>query len=115
MNAVQARDLVTRWLEAANSHDIDRIMAFYAPDAVLESPVVVETLNEPSGRISGSKALRAYFSSGLAAYRLLLVDVALGVSSINAWYVNQKGSRTSAYLEIGADGKITRNVTHYSE
>jgi ketosteroid isomerase-like protein len=115
MNAIQAKDLVSRWLDAANSHNIDKIMAFYADDAELESPVVVETLKVASGRIRGEAALRAYFSQGLGSYRLHLVDVAVGVSSISAWYVNQKGSRTSAYLEIDASGKIARNVTHYSD
>lgn len=118
LNAIQAKDLVTRWLQAANNHDVDGIMSFYAADAELESAVVVKLMNEPSGRIKGHDVLRAYFTNAMAAYphmSLHLIESAWGVSSITAWYVNHKGTRTNAYLELNAAGKITRNVTHYTE
>lgn len=117
LNATQAKDIASRWLQAANTHDIESIMAFYADDAVLESPVVVKLMNEPSGRIRGRDALRDYFTKGMSAYphmSLHLIESAYGVSSITAWYVNHKGTRTTAYLELDGAGKILRNVTHYS-
>jgi len=117
LNAEEAKDLATRWLQAANTHNIDQIMSFYADDAELESPVVVKLMNDPSGKIKGQAALRAYFEKGVAAYphmSLHLIETAYGVSSITAWYVNHKGTRTSAYLELNSAGKITRNITHYN-
>ena len=117
-NATQAKDLVTRWLEAANTHDVEKILSFYADTAELESPVVVTLLKEPSGRIKGKQALREYFSKGVTAYphmSLQLIEAAWGVSSVTAWYANHKGTRTSAYLELDGTGKITRNVTHYNQ
>ncbi|HUS25140.1 MAG TPA: nuclear transport factor 2 family protein [Candidatus Binatia bacterium] len=117
LDAAKAKDLATRWLQAANTHNVDAILSFYAEDAVLESPVVVKMLNEPSGAIRGLPALRDYFTKGVATYphmSMQLIESAYGVSSITAWYVNHRGTRTSAYLELGADGKITRNVTHYN-
>jgi hypothetical protein len=68
----------------------------------------------PNGRLKGYDAIRAYFIKGLATYNLHLIEAAVGVSSITAWYANNKGTRTSAYIEIGPDGKITRNVSHYN-
>lgn len=118
MNAIEAKDLASRWLQAANTHDVDKIMTFYAENAELESPVVVKLLQEPSARIRGQKALRDYFAKGVTAYphmSLHLIETACGHSSITAWYVNHKGTRTCAYLELDSSGKITRNVTHYSE
>ncbi|HUP92985.1 MAG TPA: nuclear transport factor 2 family protein [Solimonas sp.] len=114
MNLQQAKDFVTRWLDAANSHELEQIMSFYAPDAVVESPFVVELMNEPTGRIKGEAALRAYFGKGVKTYSLHLIEAAWGANSISAWYANNKGTRTHAYLEIGKDGKITRNVSHYN-
>jgi ketosteroid isomerase-like protein len=114
MEAWEATEFATRWLDAANSHDINKIMSFYAQDAELISPVVQEELKEPSGRIRGQAALRAYFDSGIKTYSLHLIEAAAGVSSLTAWYANNKGTRTSAYLELGPDGKITRNVIHYN-
>lgn len=117
LNAVEAKDLAGRWLQAANTHDIDKIMSFYADDAELESPVVVKMMNEPSGKIRGKAALRSYFEKGVAAYphmSLHLIEAAYGVSSITAWYANHKGTRTSAYLELNSAGKISRNISHYN-
>lgn len=114
MTPQQAKDYATRWLAAANTHDLEKIMAFYAPDAVIESPVVVELLKIPSGRIKGEAAIRSYFGTGLSNYSLHLIESAAGVNSLTAWYANNKGTRTSAYLEIDANGKITRNVSHYN-
>lgn len=117
LNPTQAKDIVARWLQAASSHDVDQIVSFYAADAELESPVVIQLLNEPSGRIKGQAALHDYFSKGLAAYphmSMHLIDAAVGIGSVTVWYANHKGTRTSAYLEIDAAGKIRRNVTHYS-
>ena len=118
LNALKAKDLATRWLQAANTHDIEKILSFYAQDAELESPVVVKLMNEPSGRIRGMDKLREYFTKGFAAYphmSLHLIEAAWGLFSITAWYANHRGTRTSAYLELDASGKIRRNVSHYNE
>lgn len=117
LNPNQAKDLVTRWLQAASSRDVAQIVSFYSADAELESPVVIQLMSVPSGRIRGQAALHDYFSKGIAAYphmSMHLIEAAVGVSSVTVWYANHKGTRTSAYLEIDGAGKITRNVTHYS-
>lgn len=114
MNPQQAKDYAARWLAAANTHELEKIMAFYSPDAEVESPMVVELLKVPDGRIKGEAAIRSYFGAGLSKYNLHLIEAAAGVNSITAWYANHKGTRTSAYLEINAEGKITRNVSHYN-
>lgn len=115
MNAAEAKNFVSSWLEAANSHDLERIMAFYAPDAEIESPMVVSAFNVPNGRIKGEAAIRKYFGQSVTKYNMQLIESAVGVSSITAWYANNRGTRTSAYIELGPDGKITRNVSHYNE
>jgi len=113
----QVRELADHWVRAWNSHDLDRIMAHYADDVVLISPVAVKLLGEPSGRVTGTAALRAYFERGLAAYPSLkfeLVDLMWGVDSVVFYYVNQQGSKTGEYMEVGASGKISKVVANYS-
>ena len=113
----QVRELAGHWVRAWNSHDLDRIMAHYADDVVLISPVAVKLLGEPSGRVTGTAALRAYFERGLAAYPSLkfeLVDLMWGVDSVVFYYVNQQGSKTGEYMEVGASGKISKVVANYS-
>jgi hypothetical protein len=113
----QARGLAEHWVKAWNSHDLDRIMAHYADDVVLISPVAAKILGDPSGRVSGKPALRAYFERALAVYPNLtfeLIDFMWGLESIVLYYVNQKGSKTGEYMEIDPTGKVSKVVANYS-
>jgi hypothetical protein len=113
----EAKRFARGWIEAWNSHDLDAILSHYATDVVLTSPVAAKLLNDPSGRVEGSAALRDYFKRGLEAYSDLhfeLLDVMQGLSSIVLCFVNQKGTRTAEFMEFGKDGKIARVVANYS-
>jgi hypothetical protein len=113
----QVRELADHWVKAWNSHDLDRIMAHYADDVVLISPVAAKILGDPSGRVTGKAALRAYFKRALDVYPNLsfeLVDLMWGLESVVLYYVNQKGSKTGEYMEIGPTGKVSKVVANYS-
>lgn len=112
-----ARDFADHWVSAWNSHDLDRIMSHYADDVVLVSPVAATILNNPSGSVRGKEALRAYFARGLEAYpglKFELVDVLWCFSSVVLYYVNQKGTRTGEFMELGSDGRVIRVIAHYN-
>jgi hypothetical protein len=113
----QARELADHWVKAWNSHDLDCIMAHYADDVVLISPVAAKIFGDASGRVAGKAALRTYFKRGLEVYpnlRFDLVDVMWGLESVVLYYVNQKGSKTGEYMEIGPTGKVSKVVANYS-
>lgn len=114
---LEARKFAHDWIEAWNSRDLDAIVSHYAAEVVLTSPVAAKLLDDPSGRVEGSAALRAYFSRGLEAYANLhfeLLDVMQGLSSVVLCYKNQKGTRTAEFMEFDEDGKIVRVVANYS-
>jgi ketosteroid isomerase-like protein len=114
---LEAKRFAREWIEAWNSHDLDAILSHYATDVVLISPVAARLLDDPSGRVEGSAALRGYFKRGLEAYANLhfeLLDVMQGVSSIVLCYINQKGTKTAEFMEFGKDGKVVRVVANYS-
>jgi hypothetical protein len=111
------RRVLEQWLDAANSHDIERIVPLYAEDAEFVSPLATTLMNEPGGALRGVEAIRTYLARAMAAYphlHLQLIDLTFGMASISPWYINHKGSRSSAYLEFDALGRITRHVNHYS-
>ena len=69
------------WLSAWNAHDLDRIMEHYEDQVELSSPVAIQLLNDPEGRVVGKANLRAYFQKGLTAFPQLhfnLIDVLWG-------------------------------------
>jgi hypothetical protein len=113
---LEAKSFAREWIEAWNSHDLDSILSHYAENVVLTSPVAAKLLNDPSGTVAGSTALRSYFQRGLAAYPNLhfeLLEVMQGLSSIVLCYINQKGTKTAEFMEFGKDGKIARVVANY--
>ena len=113
----KARNLAAHWIQAWNSHDLDKIMSHYGEDVVLVSPVAARILNDPSGTVKGKDALRAYFMKGLEVYPDLkfdLLDMMWGLSSVVLYYVNQKGTKAGEFMEIDSKGKVVRVVANYN-
>jgi len=114
----RARQLALDWVEAWNTHNLDRIMSHYAEDVILISPVAAQLLNEPSGTVTGKEALRNYFKKGLEVYpdlKFELLDVMWGVSSVVLYYINQKGTKAGEFMEeVSSTGKVTKVVAHYN-
>jgi ketosteroid isomerase-like protein len=112
----EAFGLARHWIEAWNSHDLDAIMSHYSEDVVLVSPVAAKLLGDPAGTVKGTAALRAYFQRGLEFYPQLkfdLIDVMWGLSSVVLYYTNQNSTKSAEFMEVNADGKISRVVANY--
>jgi len=117
MTDADAREFASKWIAAWNRHSLDEILVHYDSEVVLTSPVAAKILGDASGTVRGKTALRAYFVRGLEAYPELhfeLLDVMRGMSSVVLCYVNQKGTKTAEFMELGDNGKITRVVANYS-
>ena len=113
----EAQEFATHWVAAWNSHNLDEIMSHYAADVVLVSPVAARILNDPSGTLKGTEAVRAYFRRGLDAYPHLkfeLIDVMWGLSSVVLYYVNQNGTKTGEFMEMDTGTKVVRVVANYN-
>jgi hypothetical protein len=113
----RARHFAKEWIEAWNSHDLDRIMIHYAENVALTSPVAAKLLNIAGGTVRGNSALRSYFQKGLEAFpqlRFELIEVMWGLTSVVLHYRNQKGTKCGEFMEFDEDGKIARVVANYS-
>jgi hypothetical protein len=111
-----AHRFADEWIAAWNAHDLDRIMSHYDDAIVLTSPVAAERLGVADGTVRGTRDLRAYFEIGLAAYPTLRFDlehVFWGVTSVVLYYANQRGTHTAEFMELDANGKVTRVVASY--
>jgi len=87
-----ARDWIAGW----NAHDLERILAHYADDFEMTSPLIVERMGISSGRLKGKEAIGLYWSRGLAAtpeLRFELLDVMVGVNSLAIVYKSATLSR----------------------
>jgi len=111
-----AEHFAKEWISAWNSHDLERIFAHYAEDFEMNSPLIVERMNEPSGTLRGKDAIRPYWSRGLAAtppLRFELDDVLLGVSSIVLLYRNASNRRVTETLTFNERLQVMRGAAHY--
>jgi predicted ester cyclase len=117
MTKDEAWKLANHWVAAWNAHDLDRIMNHYEEAVELTSPVAAQLLGTAEGKVVGRINLRAYFQRGLQAYpdlQFRLEDVLWGMNSLVLYYINQKGTHSGEFMEVSANGKITRVVAHYS-
>jgi len=114
---MDAKEFARDWVDAWNSHDLERILSHYSSDVVLISPVAAKLTGEASGMVRGKDALRNYFQKGLELFpnlQFTLVDVMQGLSSVVLYYENQRGTRTGEFMEFDADGIVVRVVANYS-
>jgi hypothetical protein len=118
MTETEAQTFAQEWIDAWNSHDLDRILSHYDPQVVLTSPVAARLLGDPAGKVAGIGALEAYFRKGLEVFPNLafqLLGVLNGLSSVVLQYRNQNGKTCGEYMEFGPDGKVVRVVAHYAD
>jgi ketosteroid isomerase-like protein len=112
-----ARVFAREWVEAWNSHDLERILAHYDDEAVLVSPVALRLLGNDA--VQGKAALREYFRRGLEAYadlRFDLIDVLWGVETVVVFYANNvRGGKSAEVMQFGRDGKVRRVWANYEQ
>ena len=113
---------VGEWMEAWNSHDVERILGHYADDVEYFSPFIAQmaTPGGPGGdgRLVGKDAVRAYFTAALARYPDLRfgppVHVAVGAGSVSFVYTSVKGLTAIETLVFAPDSRlVARAHCHY--
>lgn len=111
-----ARQFAQDWIDAWNSHDLDRILEHYDDEAVLSSPVALQRLGG-DGALRGKPALRDYFSRGLEAYpdlRFDLIEALWGTETIVVLYRNNhRGTKTAEVMLLNPAGKVVRVWANY--
>ena len=106
------------WIEAWNSHDLDRILLHYTNDFIMESPIALNRLPDTGGVVKGKEAVRAYWKMGLELIPNLhfqLHEVLVGVNSITMYYTNHATEKSTAeVLLLNEEGKAYHGFAHYN-
>jgi SnoaL-like protein len=122
LSEAEADAFVAEWMEAWNSHDLERILGHYADDVEYYSPFIAQ-LAEPGGpgadgRLVGKGPVREYFAAALARYDDLRFDppvhVAVGAGSVSFVYRSVK-NLTAVETLVFAPGSrlVARAHCHY--
>lgn len=116
MDVQFATQFAAEWIAAWNAHDVDRVLAHYAEDFEMSSPVIVRIAGEPSGRLRGKAAVGAYWRKALTLIPDLhfeLVEVLTGVDSVTICYKGAGGRSAAEVFCFGPDRKVVKAAAHY--
>jgi ketosteroid isomerase-like protein len=112
-----AEDFASDWLEAWNSHDLDRVLSHYADAFEMSSPLIVQLAGEASGTLKGKVAVRAFWAKALEqipGLRFDLLDILLGVDSLTLYYEGAKGRLVAEVFHFDAERKVIKAYAHYA-
>lgn len=105
------------WINAWNSHDLDRILNHYSEDVEVTSPMIKVALGLDSGTIKGKDHVRTYWQAALRKVPDLtftLVDVTRSVESLALYYKSVMGKMAIETMFFDPQGKVCRVIAHYS-
>jgi ketosteroid isomerase-like protein len=105
-----------QWIDAWNSHDLERILALYSDDSEMTSDKIPLLGLDPTGTLRGKDRLRQYWGKGLQLIPNLhftLIDVYVSPDSLVVFYENERGAKICEYLRLNADGKIRQGSANH--
>ena len=115
MDFAFAEQFTNEWLDAWNSHDLERILSHFTDDVVFTSPVAIRVLEGSDGVIRGKAALRHYWGIGLERIPDLhfeLESIYLGVRTVVINYRNQAGALVNEVLTFDGPLVATGHATY---
>lgn len=112
-----AHQFAEEWIAAWNSRDLKRVLSHYADDFEMNSPVIIQVVGEPSGRLTGKDAVGAYWAKALTLIpdlHFVLISTLIGVESVTLYYEGPGGRLAAEVFHFGPDGKVVRAFAHYA-
>lgn len=117
MTEAEAQEFALEWIAAWNSHDLERILAHYAEDVEVTSPLVESVLGPGKVTVRGKAGLRAYWGTALERYpelRFTLYRAYAGARSVVLHYRSVQGLIGAECMEFDDSGQVRRVLAHYA-
>lgn len=110
-----ADDFAREWVDAWNSHDIERILSHYSDDFEMTSPLIAQRGFSATGSLQGKEAIRPYWTPAVGQGSTLqfeLIQALVSVDSIAIHY--RSGSRLCVeVVRFNSQGVVTAGAAHY--
>src|SRR4051812_11770516 len=113
-----ALGFANQWIEAWNSHDLDRVISHYATNIELTSMFVPRLLGIASHTLRGIGMLRLYFSEAFLKFpdlNFVPRQVYTGASSLVIQYESVGGRLAAETMSLNDLGLIARVYAHYCD
>jgi len=111
------RDFAMEWVQAWNSHDLERVLSHYDDSVILISPRARLVLGVDYGAVRGKPALRDYIKRALERVPDLtftLDRVFSGVNSVVIEFHTNDGRHGAEFMDFAQDGRVARVIAHYA-
>jgi len=105
------------WIEAWNSHDLDRILAHYAEDFEMTSPLIVERFGREDGILKGKTAIAEYWKPSISLDPPLtfeLLDVLAGINQLTIYYRSVDRNVVAETLTFDSSLKVVSGSSQWS-
>jgi len=112
-----ANQFASEWVDAWNSHDLDKILNHYADDFEMNSPVISQITDKKNGKLIGKNAVRSYWEKALNMNPTLhfeFIKYYVGANSIVIQYKGHRGFSAETFI-FNDEGKVTKAYAHYEE
>ena len=116
MKHLSKEAIITDWIEAWNTHDLERIMSHYADEVEFTAQTVIARWGKADGKLIGKEELRLHFDKGLA----LAPDIHFTVEKIlwapNGYavlYHRENGNRAMDAVELNEGGQAAKVTAYY--
>jgi hypothetical protein len=116
MTPEQSQAFAKSWYAAWNAHDLDAIMAHYAPTIEHSSPFIKKYNGTDDLSLKGIASVRDYFRRALDRNPTLKFNplyVTTGLESTTLVYTRMTGDLAAEVFFFDTGGKIVRSVSHY--
>jgi hypothetical protein len=113
-----AQRFANDWIDAWNTHDLDRVMTHYDESIEYYSVFLSKLTNHKAGVLTGKENVKEYLAKGLQAYPELnfeLERVFIGVASLTLQYQSVNGLIAAEVFELNGKGLVSRVQCHYSK
>ena len=117
MTEADAQSFALEWIEAWNSHDLERILSHYSEDVEVTSALMEMILGPGRTSLQGKKALRGYWGRALERYpdlRFVLFRAYAGPQSLVLHYQSVQGLIAAECMELDEQGAVRRVLAHYA-
>lgn len=103
------------WIDAWNSHNLERILSHYSDTFEMSSPYITTIVGEPSGMLKGKAAVAAYWAKALERMPTLhfeLDSTLVGADSLVIYYRGARGMAAEIFF-FDPQGKVEKSCAHY--
>ena len=118
LTAGKASHFAEEWIEAWNSHDLNRIVAHYSNDVIFSSPFLASVGGVATGSLLGREALGVYFKAALTKFpslRFEMRSVFYGADALTIVYKSVNDLLAAETMVLSEDFHVKRAWAQYDK